>query len=466
MKKIAFIIVFSMVFSMFGVYADSAAEETAEGNCNSYVSAELIEGCFLPMMSGPASDVTAEEKIYESLISLNFEVDVSEYELSYEDAMAVFNRVILTCPDLFYISKQVSLWGSYEQIVRMDFSCLYDSDDVEIMQKNFSDYIKKVVSLVPLGSDDFEKTLYLYNYVMNAYEYDYDLDVADAYTMMISGEGVCQGYTLLLKALLDEAGVESDYARSDSLNHVWNTVKIDGNWYNADVTWDDGNAISSYKYFLLSDQALGRDVTEQKYACTGTKYDSYFMKELTSPAGFYNDRIYYNTYGYGIVSADYNGENVRNEISLGRWGNYSYKYGSVIIVGEILYYNNESEVWAKNLRTGNSKMIYATPSGEDIYEIVWSRTNDGFNVYTGTNPNYLDRSSDIIKIAGLWMGQGDLDNDGDITVNDVMCVLQYIVGNNTDIDAVAADVSGNGEVDIGDAVLLLQYTVGYDVIFK
>ena len=33
-------------------------------------------------------------------------------------------------------------------------------------------------------------------------------------------------------------------------DHAWNAVKLDGLWYNIDVTWDDKNNGVSYDYFL------------------------------------------------------------------------------------------------------------------------------------------------------------------------------------------------------------------------
>ena len=46
------------------------------------------------------------------------------------------------------------------------------------------------------------------------------------------------------------------------MNHGWNKVKVDGNWYNLDVTWDDPvpdkKGHISYGYFLVSDSQLAK----------------------------------------------------------------------------------------------------------------------------------------------------------------------------------------------------------------
>jgi transglutaminase/protease-like cytokinesis protein 3 len=41
--------------------------------------------------------------------------------------------------------------------------------------------------------------------------------------------------------------------------HVWNIVKVDGKWYNIDLTWDDpildnGESMISYDFFLKNNE--------------------------------------------------------------------------------------------------------------------------------------------------------------------------------------------------------------------
>lgn len=61
----------------------------------------------------------------------------------------------------------------------------------------------------------------------------------------------CDGYSRLFKALCEFAGIKSEiitgYARTNTnrsgrfgVNHTWNAVYIDSNWYLLDVTWASG----------------------------------------------------------------------------------------------------------------------------------------------------------------------------------------------------------------------------------
>ena len=44
------------------------------------------------------------------------------------------------------------------------------------------------------------------------------------------------------------------------MNHAWNLIKIDGEWYHIDVTWDDPTpdllGRVNHVFFLISDDAI------------------------------------------------------------------------------------------------------------------------------------------------------------------------------------------------------------------
>jgi len=73
-----------------------------------------------------------------------------------------------------------------------------------------------------------------------------------AISVLRSREGLCEGYARLFVTLCDYAGIESSlvagYCRGGStkphprfgVNHYWNAVKINGDWYLLDATWAAG----------------------------------------------------------------------------------------------------------------------------------------------------------------------------------------------------------------------------------
>lgn len=84
---------------------------------------------------------------------------------------------------------------------------------------------------------------------------------------LVDGVAVCDGYAMALDLLCYLSGIDcvrvTGYAGGQS--HAWNKVRVNGNWYNIDVTWDDpvsSRPMLLYDYFLISDAAIGRDHTQ------------------------------------------------------------------------------------------------------------------------------------------------------------------------------------------------------------
>lgn len=78
---------------------------------------------------------------------------------------------------------------------------------------------------------------------------------------------VCDGYAKCFYFLCNAAGIEALLVHGDAYgspgkkeSHSWNKVKIDGEWYNIDVTWDDPYpdipGSISYSFYCVTDETL------------------------------------------------------------------------------------------------------------------------------------------------------------------------------------------------------------------
>lgn len=122
------------------------------------------------------------------------------------------------------------------------------------------------------GMTDFDKLLLAHDYIASHCAY-YEVDdyygdnlSYSAYGVIINKKAVCQGYSFAYEAILSRLGFDDIlFVVSDSLNHVWNLVKLDGKWYNIDVTWDDPMQINydmnnpdmqliRHNFFLISQE--------------------------------------------------------------------------------------------------------------------------------------------------------------------------------------------------------------------
>ena len=63
------------------------------------------------------------------------------------------------------------------------------------------------------------------------------------YGFLVDGKGICLGYASTFQLFMDLLGIEcitvEGTAYSYTADHAWNQVRLDGDWYCVDVTWDD-----------------------------------------------------------------------------------------------------------------------------------------------------------------------------------------------------------------------------------
>ena len=105
------------------------------------------------------------------------------------------------------------------------------------------------------GQSDYVKVRTIYEYVGLNFLYDDTLSVYHPYFGLKTGTMVCQGYSLLLYKLLWQSGIPNRILVGDGGGepHSWNIVKLNGSWYNLDVTWDAAKAAGqamTWDYFL------------------------------------------------------------------------------------------------------------------------------------------------------------------------------------------------------------------------
>lgn len=108
-------------------------------------------------------------------------------------------------------------------------------------------------------NSDYEKALWLHDWIIDNCEYDNSLIYSGAENALIRGIGTCEAYHGAYALLLEKAGLLS--GRMTGNGHAWTAVKMDGEWYQVDTTWDDpGYASASdyerHLYFGLPDEIL------------------------------------------------------------------------------------------------------------------------------------------------------------------------------------------------------------------
>ena len=156
---------------------------------------------------------------------------------------------------------------------------------------------------------EYEKALWLHDWLLDQLEYDKTLKWSSAESALTRGLGTCQSYESAYAKLLTAAGIENSETRDTYDGHTWNAMKLDGQWYQTDCTWDDSSDNwysfdQRHLYFGLTDELMAiahpghsKIYTTDTYATRSTSLaDNYFVRtgDAEKWAKAYADRIQKN----------------------------------------------------------------------------------------------------------------------------------------------------------------------------
>lgn len=116
--------------------------------------------------------------------------------------------------------------------------------------KRVDSKIDKIVKSIGLTkkTTQYNAVILIDRYLCKNLEYCYDEKQYDRlakqygyneYMALFSGKGVCQDYATCFKAIANRVGLKVGIAMSDSEDHAYNVVYVDGKKYYCDSCWND-----------------------------------------------------------------------------------------------------------------------------------------------------------------------------------------------------------------------------------
>lgn len=384
-------LVFLLVLGMLLQPVAGSAAETARGELQRGTLQLIQDGQPAVAQAGSKKSMAlrgvseeggeARRVIYEGMLAAEPDIDLEKYELTVDEFRALLSDIINSSPELFYVGKRFSYQISADEqkyILSYTPSYQFGSADVskkriEEMKTTFQDVSDQILSGVNPEWSDMEKALYIHDYLASRYEYDTrdpqsDTDPChyDAYSLIVEGRAVCEGYALAYLYFMKRLGIPCRTVPSDAMRHMWNQIQLGGRWYHVDVTWDDPIADmpgrAEHKYFLKSDSAWNASYiwdNTLSEPCEDKSRDSFFWGNSSSPLVSDGENWFYvkNKGSYpGIYrwdpETDPKAEKLEKlvDLSIYRWETatpgyyFAEKYTQLAIHQGVLYFNTPDEV--------------------------------------------------------------------------------------------------------------------------
>lgn len=157
----------------------------------------------------------------------------------------------------FYHQGDPMTYGNYDEAVISD------------MQLEIDTVLESPLNTAA-GYTDKQAVRYIYDWIITRGTYrhyniknqDECIANRDAHSIygIVSSKlsAVCEGYAKLFNYMLSRCGIEAYYVsvhyydnNNNKISHAWSIVKLDGKWYEFDVTWDDMESGGEQYYFYF-----------------------------------------------------------------------------------------------------------------------------------------------------------------------------------------------------------------------
>ncbi len=366
---------------------------------------ELLRDGYLPVQRSVDTIVlrgeTFEDYMLSKIENRETEISIEEYQLTIEDLQAAMTSLLDGNPQLFFVSGEFEVWQDADgYATQIGLTYLYSETEIAEKLSAFNASVNAIVGYASQADTTLGKIMLVHDYLCINYEYDNSLVIHSAEEMFRTGTGVCQAYLQAFQAVMNELGIACEPVTSQSMNHGWNIVQVNGNWYHIDVTWgdpvDDMPLRACHQYFLLSDagmEANSHSGWTAAYSASSTTYDSFFWSDVNTIIPVVDDVMYYvgtpaeepqrPVKAWDIAAGTTT--DVYTYSAAGLTGSYmsDVGYNPIAVGNTYLYYTTLDSVYAVPLAGGTPALLHTF---DGVYPFACLLKDSQLQVYANTQP--------------------------------------------------------------------------------
>lgn len=226
----------------------------------------------------------AYDSLADGVESCSDSVDLERAHITLDELQTALYAYLCDYPQHFWLGKSYSysLRGNY--INSMTPSYLFSGSALTAAKTAFNQAAEELLTGLTDDMSELTREKILHDRLAEKITYDFTDNAHNAYGGMVENTAVCEGYAKAFQYLLYQAGISNflvtgtgtPAGSSTPEAHAWNLVRIDGDYYYVDLTWDDQPVDTFYAYFNITEQQLLEDHILDTYAysypaCTATK---------------------------------------------------------------------------------------------------------------------------------------------------------------------------------------------------
>lgn len=367
--------------------------------------------------------------MYEAIARGDASVEMLEYGIRTDVILNIFSDILTSVPEFFYLENKITYYYRDEAftkiVTEVRFNYKLSGEQLENAKINYENELAYIVSLVDSKMSEVEKALWVHDYMIDAFEYDNDGRFFDAYSLFTERKGVCQAYSLAYIAVLRELGINAVMVTSEEMNHAWNLVEINGNWYHVDLVYDDPSPDRMgrvmHENFLLDDRMITKTGEphygwESSIKCSSSTYTDTIWSNVSSRMVYVNGSWYYidsvkNTLAVSDISGGYR--------------------SNVFIFDDKWYVEGEKERYWVGIFSGVSQMLEHILINTPFEVIIYSPRTGNMNTYLTSEQDERIFGSRVYKntLEYLIADAPDLTQDSDKRRIDTFAITDFTFDN-------------------------------------
>lgn len=284
--------------SGYHVFSDGTSisvqtEPVPENNNFDYADFYIPEGMVTDYYSKYVLN-ESELEIYEDVLTA---VGTLEKAVPLTVESTLYGKILETVRIEQLGFAQVSEWTLEYDVSSQQFEVIFTyrltEDELSEMNRAAEKAAQDIIAQLTPDMDDYEKLKFFHDYLILNCETDTSYPYADTvYGALVEKKALCEGYSKAFSYLCNLAGIENAIVTGQTyVAHMWNMVKVDGNWYHVDVTWDKPDDelhkkfpdVILYQYFMVTDSVIENNHIIWDYPCEAPRAygtsENYFARE-------------------------------------------------------------------------------------------------------------------------------------------------------------------------------------------
>lgn len=219
--------------------------------------------------SNAAALQAAYTRVVQSVEKMESTIDLSDLpkSLTKAECSKVWNYYLLDYPHHFWVNGGCSIRTINNEVVSIDVTYLMNKSDRDAAKVEFDAVVNEILSKVSGSWSEYERELAVHDALCERLTYKRVSDKSfTAYGALVEKTAVCEGYAESFQYLMYQCGIQCLAALGEAGGgpHKWNVIRIDGQYYHIDVTWDDPvseTPVILHDYFNLTESFMKRDHT-------------------------------------------------------------------------------------------------------------------------------------------------------------------------------------------------------------